>query len=533
MAISQVIEGDNPRYKCLVTVNEGELREITIPVARFNDGRWLKDIPCVGIAGGAKAMGTISDYLNKYVMNYNGAVIREIMKPGWTEWKGRLYYVTPKGVLSKSSAPIYSVCGQEFPQLIGTECVGSVTEFLELGSLTQNNPASIIISLYTITGFLYAFYKSAGVPVKFSLFLHGKRGSMKTSLALAMTQIEDRKNPKYTLRATGAGLEAGFRRYKDAIMLIDDLSPTRDAAEQRSLLHNLELMVRCFGDGTGKKRNNDYVTDNSKIIQYEAEGGAIITGEYVAGVESSLARSLFLPLNEGDVNIEFLSRIQEDNSRLTRFLVGFFSYLEENPQYYISLIAQWCKGYRESRQGQYSNHRYAEYYADLMTASDLLLKYGYDSGQLNENQMKYYHELHQDAVNGVIDSNDLNLKEETPIVHMCNAIVEGVESGEYSLIEYGCKAEFPEKVILQDQYYYYIPQPVLKCMKEKHDKSNGTDYSTLMSSSKYISKLLYENGVIEAFQESGQRRCSKKIGAYGNVRYTMVKISKLNEYATV
>lgn len=30
-----------------------------------------------------------------------------------------------------------------------------------------------------------------------------------------------------------------------------------------------------------------------KFVQFEAAGGAIITGEYVTGVESSLARSIY------------------------------------------------------------------------------------------------------------------------------------------------------------------------------------------------------------------------------------------------
>ena len=64
---------------------------------------------------------------------------------------------------------------------------------------------------------------------------------MKTSLALAMTQVENKKTPTYTLKATGAGLEAGFRDYKDAVMLIDDLAPTNDTAMERELLLDPEL----------------------------------------------------------------------------------------------------------------------------------------------------------------------------------------------------------------------------------------------------------------------------------------------------
>lgn len=526
--VERLIEGKNSRYICEVSINGGYPVCKVVPVNKFTDGKWLKEIPCFGVIGGRKGNELVKEYLNQLVMVFNGERINEIDKPGWIPWKRTWCYVTPRGIVGNHSEVVLSMYGQDFGEKNHNAHIGHLREFLEMECLSTCNPAAIIICLYVVLSFLHTLFKEAGVPVKFLLFIHGKGGSMKTSLALAMTQIENRKTPKYTLKSTSAGLETGFRDYKDAVMLIDDLAPTQDLSEQRVLEHNLELMIRSFGDGTGRKRSNDYLKAD-KAGQYEAEGGAIITGEYVTGVVSSLARSLFLPLRRSDVDTILLTMIQEDESRLSRFMFHFLSYIGQNSYRYIQFIARQCKIYRKNKQGQYSNQRYAEYYADLKTASDVLLQYGMETHQLNGEQFKSYDSKHEAAISAVINANSRNLSAESPIVQLCNAITEAISSGKYLIRSIGNTCGMLDRTILEDSLFYYVPQPFLKRMKEEYDKENGYRSARTASTSKYISRLLAEHDVIVPVQEGKDLRYSKKLTGYGNIRYVLMKKDKLQE----
>lgn len=532
MAIVMIIEGERPRYKCMISVNNNEPIDKEIVISKFTEGKWLKEIPCLGIKGGRKAMEIIKEFLNDQVMMFRGCRSCEILKPGWHVINNQYVYVTPCGPIGSSSCMIVSRYGQMFGNLFGKVRLGGVKEFLEMENLTPNKNVATIICLYIILSFLYTIYKNNNMPIKFILFVNGPRASKKTSLVLAMSQLDriNRSNAQYTFKATTAGLEAGYRMYKDAVMVIDDLCPTLSMAEQREMLKKLEVIVRCFGDGTGVKRNLDFLSEDVKVGQYLAEGGAVVTGEYITGVESSLARSLSLPLGGDDVDTLLLSRIQADEGCLGRFMYGFISFISNNLASYIHCISNSFECYRNSRNGLYSNSRYAEYYAHLKTASDVLLKYAIDTCQLTQDEINFYANKHENAINEVLHYNDSELRMESPIIRLCDAICSGIESGRYILVNKSEYCEVIEKAILEDVEFYYIPQPLIKKMKEEYDKENGYECHGPSCSSKYISKLLADNGVIASFQEGKELRYSKKIVASSSIRYVFVRKDKLYSY---
>ena len=523
-----IIEGINPRYQCKITFNKtGETIEKEVPVKIFADGKWLNDIPGFAVINFKKA-NTLKEYLNTLVFNYNGPKIKEISKPGWTFVNNQYVYVTPQGSIG-GNFNLFSRYGQKFVQPYQNAVMGHLPDFLEMQQLTPNKPIASIICLYTVLSFTHTLFKDAGYPAKFILFIDGFRGIMKTSLALAMTQLENKKTPTYTLKATGAGLEAGFRDYKDAVMLIDDLAPTNDTAMERELQKNLELVVRCFGDGTGRMRNNDYQDKN--IQQYEAEGGAIITGEYTTGVESSRSRCLFLELHEYDIDEVLLSKFQEDNhEKLVRFLLGLITYITHDQARLKQLIADTCKNYRALYKGRFSNSRYAEYLAQLKTASELLIDFGYNTNQLNMQDIELLRQYHEAAIITVINQNDIDLVEESSIVSLCNAIVSAIENNDYPIMHISSNADKKADIIFFDEQNYYIPQVLLKKIKDSYDRKNGYENASNMWNSKRMSKLLAEKGIIPPSSEGDDTHRAQKLPNKGNRRYLIINKMKLQKY---
>lgn len=518
------------KYGCRIMVGRSEPVYKEIPVSKYADGKWLYDIPGFVPYKDRKA---ITIYLNQTVMMFQGSMEYEVRKPGWKETANGFIYVTPQGVIGYAPVVIKSLYGQEFGRYENRQDVGRIQEFLNMENLTPKSPVATIICLYIISSFNYSLFKKAKIPIKFLLFLHGKRTTRKTSLVSAMTQLEHRRTARYTLRSTSAGLEAGFRIYKDAVMLADDLCPTQSTYEQRALQSNVELLTRSFGDGNGKQRNHDY-SDNPNIEQYEAEGGAVITGEYITGVESSLSRSLFLLLREDDVDLNLLTMVQEDDTLLARFMWGFLDYITRTQAQVFSFISQRCKDYRTRLQSVYSNGRYAEYHAQLQTASDLLLMYGEETRQITHNEAEQISQKHNAALQAVIRENDINLVKESPITQLCNAIMTAIESGDYPIVGRYENPDKPARTILIDDTYFYIPQPLLKDIKAAYDRDNGRSSNSLSASAIYLGNLLADNGIITVFNEGGGKRNAKGIVIGGKkVRYIHVFKQRLQEHTAL
>lgn len=518
------------KYGCMIMVGRSEPVYKEIPVSKYADGKWLYDIPGFVPYKDRKA---ITIYLNQTVMMFQGITEYEVRKPGWKETSNGFVYVTPQGIIGHAPVIIKSMYGQEFGRYENRQDVGLIREFLNMESLTPNSPVATIICLYLVLGFNYSLFKKAKIPVKFLLFLHGKRTTRKTSLVSAMTQLEHRRTARYTLRSTSAGLEAGFRIYKDAVMLADDLCPTQSTYEQRALQSNVELLTRSFGDGNGKQRNHDY-SENPNIEQYEAEGGAVITGEYITGVESSLSRSLFLLLRENDVDLSLLTMVQEDDTLLARFMWGFLDYITRTQAQVFNFISQRCKDYRNRLQSIYSNGRYAEYHAQLQTASDLLLMYGEETRQITHNEAEQISQRHNAALQAVIKDNDRKLVQESPITQLCNAITMAIESGDYPLAGRYDNPDKPARTILIDDTYFYIPQPLLKDIKAAYDRDNGKSNSSMSASAIYLGNLLADNGIIAVFNEGDGKRNAKGIVISGKkVRYIHVFKQRLQEHTAL
>ncbi len=292
-------------YQCEIYV-KGNVFTKNISVSEYSNAKWVNGIPGIAFLGSKnKSKDLLFIYLQKLVDKFDlSRQIKQYKKPGWQIVNEKYFYVTPEGVIGDENIKIVSENGQHFRCLVSSpDSFGKYLSFIEC---TKSNVATILI-LYFSMSLCNSLYRKADFTPKFTVFLHGPRGNFKTSLALALTQIEYSDSPIYTLKATKAGLESGFRSYRDSVMLIDDLAPTQVSSDRKALLSNLEVIVRAFGDGTGVVRNFDYLDKEKalEIDQYKAEGGAVLTGEFFEGCESSLARCLFLPLDKNKETLKY------------------------------------------------------------------------------------------------------------------------------------------------------------------------------------------------------------------------------------
>lgn len=517
-------------YKCEVYTG-GLMLERTVSSGKFTSINWLQEtIPGFATKGEKNvASHAIYKYLNNIVARYGHKnILEKEKKPGWIKVNDKLIYLTPCGTIPVSENQIVSEYGQCFRNIeSGQE--GNIHLFLKMTELTPGNWTAPVICLYTVMSFSYSLLKMADILPKFVLFVNGPRGSYKTSMSLILTQLERTESPKYNLKARAAGLETGYKEYKDAVMLVDDLAPTEELRERNIMQSNLELVVRAFGDCTGVKRNYDFQNEKFDGEQYEAEGGAVITGEYTTGCESSLARCLFVPLKRDEVDVDRLTELQEQKTALTTFLVGYINYLSQRYRDIIPFLKTRGKELRSQCKGLFSNPRYGEYYAQLMVVAELVFKkYAIETNQLDFDQAEQLMIRFNTYIQEAIHYNDRVLIEKSPIVTLCQAIITKITENKFPVVPRNAQIDDARHYILEDAEKWYIRQGDILTMKNEYEAENGIKRVEVTAAR--LAKDLCDKEIAMPCDEGKTHRYAKKIGKY---RYVVIDKMKLNQVANL
>lgn len=512
----QTLERENGfqinKFICLIKTLH-ECIEVSVPVEEFRDGRWLRRCPYVIFrCQKNKVYDFFFTYLNSKIEEDRYGIDRIFETPGWKTIDGRMLYVTPNGVIG-SNIGLKSLRGSAWylraPQLNEK---GRFEQFLRMRFLTPQTPIATILQLYTLQSFMYTLYLHASAVPKFCIFLEGPKGTHKTSLALTMTQTGDVKAPKYTFTASTAGLEAGFADYHDAVMLVDDLMPVESIKTRKLIEGNLEFLTRLFGDATGKMRNLDFC-DNSGMGQYRTYGGCVFTGEYYIGCGSSLARTIKLHCKAGDIDTGMLTEYQQNPEILDEFLVSFISYITGRFGELVAFVAKYFDEKRRYMYKNFSNPRYAEYFAQLTCCAEILTFYGRDKGYISEQDRIDVVNLYKESIIQVLQNNDANLRDEEPVVKVAKALFEAYENRDVNK-RLGLN-------FLQDEKYYHISEAeLLQCYTYFIHRYGIEEIS---SKAKRLVNLLANVGAVEAAMEGGTKRYATKMSGYGNKRFLHIK----------
>lgn len=518
--ITDLMLGDKEYYRCKIHVR-GVIHERTLSITEYHLGRWILGIPLLKFHCASSVRNQIiSLYLEELIDRLDERHIsRHLKKPGWHNINEFWYYVTPEGVIGNPSLKIKSNYGKKFGTL--TFNANAFRDFLEMVNITKTSVASIMI-LYDVLSASYTIFKKAGFVPKFILFLCGEKGCLKTSLSIALSQIEEKDHAEYNFKATEAGLETAYKSYRDSILLVDDLFPSKEGVAKTKMLDNLELLIRSYGDGTGKKRNYDFQDMNFDAEQYTAEGGNLVTGEYIDGAESSLARCLILRLKKGDVDKDKLSFLQNNSIMLEHFLVSYIASLSEiinNRRFNIfEFISNQGKKYRnEMSKRNYSNLRYAEYIAHFRVTVDLLMLVARSASLLTEQEIVFYSDLFYKAIEETIDDNNSHLVSKSPVQLICNAIEYSINTNKCHMLRYGEHIDDNMPCIYYTDKHLYIKQEV--CHEFYRDYISDHRIATVEISSTRMASILEENGLIKSHLEGTQLRKAKRLGEYQNIRY--------------
>ena len=304
------------------------LPEVTIPLSKLGSFEWVDHwgADCILEVG-----SSVREHIVKAVREtvFHAERKQEFVVTGWRKINGKYEFLMPGD--SDLAVNLPTKLGGYF---LSDRCTDD--DVKTLASLLECKLVSPDI-LYPLVAYIFLsplieFLRHAGCVPKFVLFLVGKTGSRKSTLAALMLSFFGRFTATelpLSFRDTANSIVRYAFSLKDVPTVIDDFHPA-GAQEGKKLTATAQSIMRSYGDRQGRGRLK---ADASPMESRPPQGNAIITGEYPPDIgESGTARYLALELRESDVDLKVLSHFQQEAARgkFQNCTYGFIQFLKES-----------------------------------------------------------------------------------------------------------------------------------------------------------------------------------------------------------
>lgn len=266
------------------------------------------------------------------------------------------------------------------PNISGEEAAAEVLNLISLFP----HPGRIILS-QVLVALLRQAYEDAGSRPAFCVFLHGRTGTQKTTIAGFLTQIYNRASgiaEPTRLNTSRASAVEMLIDLTDQVKVFDDLFPTVFDPVRRKQEETLTEITRYIGDGTIPARMK-----GGKVREGRPNCGVLFTGEYLIGEGSDAARLFPVEMTKPDTSA--LRYFQERPLIISTFYRHFIIWFIEKYDNVVSYLKEWREEYRKTDLGVHDRLRETHFF--LNTAYSLMLNYCGEKGVLSENEIAMFH----------------------------------------------------------------------------------------------------------------------------------------------
>ena len=512
-----------PRIVSEKTVDDGAVTEKTLVLSGIHaDGSTLPPVEVNGAdlssfnwlldKWGAKCIIEVGprcrEYLRYYIQTTADSADRltEYHVTGWKKIDGEWHYLLPGddslNVTLKGKLQHY--CGEQ----------GFTPEdLIDAYDLFEKPPApSRVIQplvAFTFLTPLNEFMRQAGCMPKFALFLTGRTGTRKSTIAALILSFFGRftsTDLPMSFRDTANSIIANSFSLKDVLTCIDDFYPS-DNAEMKKLNATAQTVMRAYGDRTGLSRLR---SDSTLMESRPPQGNAIITGELSPDIgESGTARYFALELKEGDVDLSRLTLCQNDaeNGAYRRTMTAYTQWLKQS---FLSdgdctseFVAVLSKLYREYRT-DYIHHnltchgRLPETVASLMVGMRFFMQFLKEIGVIKQEEQDFDLDEFRKLLYALADIQSEKVEQDKPAHVFIRKLWSLIEGGKVLITERNRPKEFdpfpPGYIGCQDGDYYYLNKELAHSAVKKLCTEQGESFPL---SAKALVKALAEEGLIK------------------------------------
>ena len=497
--------------------NGRELPEIEIPGKELAFFNWLPaywGMDCVLEVG--KNIKETVRYAIQYTTEH---ALRKTVYTvtGWKEIDGQWEFLLPGDQAHSVQLP---------RKLRGyrAEEKGMAEDLAVLRCMLTDGPAekAVLLPLLALTFLspLNHFLAEAECEPKFVLFLIGKTGSRKSTLAaLALSFFGSFTATELPLsfQDTANSIVHNSFALKDVLTCIDDFHPG-SRLEEAKLTDTAQRILRAYGDRAGRARLRP---DASLRESRPPQGNAVITAEFPPDVgESGAARSFVLEMNQKSVDLARLSEFQTQASKgvLARcmrayleWLRGVFLRKKESEKNLCALLSSSFQSYRQEfyDNGIACHGRVAETVAWLRIGMDYLLRFLQDANAMSQAEARQIENEHVLLLYQLAAKQAESIAEDRPTLKFLRKLQALLEAGQVCLLPKDADEEaVPFNCVGRedDTYWYLYAEVAHKAVREWCERQ-GEAFSI---SSKSLLKALAEEGILEPSQ--GQNTKAVRLG---------------------
>ena len=511
------------------TVDDGAVTEKTLVLSGIHaDGSTL---PMVEVNGadlsnfnwlldkwGAKCIIEVGqrckDYLRYYILttSENAEQLTEYHVTGWKKIDGEWHYLLPGDdslhVTLKGKLRYY--CGERN---------WSKTD-LHTAKLLYTMPPARKEIIHPLLAFAFLtplneFLRQAGCMPKFTLFLTGRTGTRKSTIAaliLSFFGAFTSTDLPMSFQDTANSITANAFTLKDVLTCIDDFYPS-DNAEMKKLNTTAQKIMRAYGDRTGRGRMR---ADCTLMENRPPQGNAIITGELRPDVgESGIARCFPLELKDGDVNLAYLTEYQEEAAQgvyrrtmfaYTEWLKRRFICDDDHEEKFVKRLRELYDFYRSDflSHGVKCHGRLPEIVACLMIGMRFFLYFLKENGVIFQDEKDEEIKNFSDLLLRVAAQQAVDIEYEKPANIFVRKLYALMESGDVVLKRKGSPGDYTPNFfsgIVNSDYLMIHLDSVFPLIKKLCNDSGEAFPYTKNS----IMKALVEEGIAEPGRQSTTR----------------------------
>lgn len=394
------------------------------------------------------------DYMQKKVFKTNG-------------WKklsdGNMYYLTNRGVVGYPEIPLCSSDRYDF--IYDKTQVGSkkiYKEFFGMRNIIPNKyENAVTLQHFTCISVLTNLFRESGYQIKFLLALIGKTNSRKTSCGNVFTKLFNRNGKTVAdinFTSTKIGILEVLETFSDAVVMVDDLTPSEEEKGAKDQAEKLEIIVRAYGDRVARRRSASYAKESAVKEFIAVNGCCLVTGETFGGSKSSRSRVIQLNFEEGDVDNKYLSYYQNNLEVLPTLIYDFLVFVTQNINQVINEIKCEVPKMRAEFAKYFGVPRLAEYMGIFSAGISIFFTYAVNRGYINKKEAQNQILTDVNMIFKVLKENDSILQLTAPGIIIIQAMIEGVTKGTIRRMDIKdiIKNNDKNQALIEDDLYYYI-----------------------------------------------------------------------------
>ncbi len=541
-----------PRIVSEKTVDDGAVTEKTLVLSGTHaDGSTLPPVEVNGAdlsnfnwlldKWGAKCIIEVGqrckDYLRYYILTTSDSAeqLTEYHVTGWKKINGEWHYLLPGddslNVILKGKLQHY--CGESNYDLYDP---------IDAYNLFEKPPASSLV-IHPLIAFAFLtplneFMRQAGCMPKFVLFLTGRTGTRKSTIAALILSFFGKftsTDLPMSFRDTANSIIANSFSLKDVLTCIDDFYPS-DNAEMKKLNTTAQTVMRAYGDRTGRARLR---SDSTLMESRPPQGNAVITGELSPDIgESGTARYFTLELKEEDVDLGSLSVCQSEatDGAYRRTMYAYTQWLkrrylcdDDHVEKLRDKLLSWHKTYRNNyyHHNQTCHGRLPEIVACLMIGMRFFLQFLKENCVIKQEDQEIELELFRKELYALADQQSTNVEHDKPVNIFIRKLYSLIEGGKVMITERNRPDNFDPYPLgyigCQDEEYYYLNKDLAHSAVKKMCTEQGESFPV---SAKALVKALAEEKLIKTTSSGNTvsvRYCGK------NMRFIALDKSKAEQ----